>query len=99
MSSLRLSCSAALGKLVIVCGGHGSEAGWFRTKTTVYHNDIVIMDRSTSVQWRLPKVLGDVPAPREYHTLTAVSPTRALLFGGRNIIATWSKIPDCKMGA
>lgn len=70
---------AALGKLVAVCGGHASEAGWFRTRTMVYHNDVTILDRNSAVQWRTPAVQGEPPTAREYHTLTTVSPSRALL--------------------
>lgn len=50
----------------------------------VYHNDVTIMDRNNTVQWKVPTLEGEPPTPREYHTLTAVSPRRALLFGGQS---------------
>ncbi len=73
---------AALGRYMVVFGGHASGAGWFRSRTVLYHNDCVFMDRQGSVQWRALAVEGEPPAPREFHTLTALSPTRLLLFGG-----------------
>lgn len=51
----------------------------------VYHNDVTILDRNSAVQWRTPAVQGEPPTAREYHTLTTVSPSRALLFGGQSI--------------
>lgn len=52
----------------------------------VYHNDVTVMDRNDIVQWRSPSIAGDPPAAREYHTLTAVSANRALLFGGELLL-------------
>ena len=75
-------CAAALGWHVFVMGGHTSETGWFARKTDIYHNDVVVMDRQGTVQWRTPSLEGELPAAREYHTLTPVSSTRLLLFGG-----------------
>ena len=87
---------AALGKLVAVCGGHASEAGWFRTRTMVYHNDVTVLDRSNTVQWRTPPVQGEPPTAREYHTLTTVSTSRALLFGGQLICKDSGSIGACQ---
>ena len=75
-------CVAALGWHVFVMGGHTSETSWFARKTDIYHNDVVVMDRQGTVQWRTPSLEGEAPAAREYHTLTPVSTTRLLLFGG-----------------
>ena len=66
----------------IVVGGHTAEAGWFRNRTDTYHNDTHVLDRSGVVQWRAVPVGGDLPAPRELHSLTALSGGRLLLFGG-----------------
>lgn len=66
----------------MVFGGHASEVGWFRSKTEHYFNDVAVLDRQGSVQWRAVSAEGALPAGREFHTLTAVSPTRLLLFGG-----------------
>lgn len=55
----------------------------------VYHNDVTVMDRNNVVQWQSPTLVGEPPAPREYHTLTAVSANRALLFGGELDHITW----------
>ena len=63
-------------------GGRNAEVGWFRTKTDVFHNDVAVLDREQSVQWRAPTVAGDPPAPREFHSLTSLPDGRMLLFGG-----------------
>jgi len=76
----------------VVFGGHASEAGWFRSRTVLYHNDVVVMDRQGTVQWKTLAVEGEPPAPREFHTLTALSPTRLLLFGG-----DWSPFSLCPL--
>ena len=76
------ACCAVIGVWGIVVGGHTAEAGWFRNRTDTYHNDTHVLDRSGVVQWRAVPVGGDLPAPRELHSLTALSGGRLLLFGG-----------------
>ena len=79
-----LAWGAVVGVWAIVVGGHTAEAGWFRNRTDTYHNDCFVLDRSGVVQWRAAAVGGDLPAPRELHSLTALSGGRLLLFGGRD---------------
>lgn len=73
-----------MGLWVIVMGGHTAEVGWFRSKTDIFHNDVVLIDRSQQVRWRTPEVVGELPPPRELHSLTPLSDGRLLLFGGGN---------------
>lgn len=154
-----------MGLWVIVMGGHTAEVGWFRSKTDIFHNDVVLIDRSQQVaffttlrflcieapptcsifplcmlcypsagdrqtaswciqwagaiallcsactcplspllkkliliyitpadchslspgqvRWRTPEVVGELPPPRELHSLTPLSDGRLLLFGGQ----------------
>ena len=70
---------------LLVMGGRTAEMGWFRTRTDTFHNDIALVDctASPALQWRAPPVAGEeAPAPREFHTLSALSGGRLLLFGG-----------------
>lgn len=65
-------------------GGRTAEVGWFRTRTETFHNDVSVVDceAARTLQWRAPQVSGEAPAPREFHTLSALSNGRLLLFGG-----------------
>lgn len=44
--------------------------------------DVVILDRQDKVAWRGVELASLAPAPREKHSLTALSGGRLLLFGG-----------------
>ena len=77
-----LAARAVVGLWVLVMGGHTAEAGWFRQRTDTFHNDVLVLDRTSIVQWRTPHVGGDAPAPRELHSLTPLCGGRLLLFGG-----------------
>ena len=75
-------CHAAVDNCLLVMGGRTSEVGWFRSRTETYHNDVVSVDFSIGPQWRPQLVQGDVPQPREFHTVSPVSGGRLLLLGG-----------------
>ncbi|KAL3155648.1 hypothetical protein ABBQ32_012681 [Trebouxia sp. C0010 RCD-2024] len=77
------SCTC-VGLWLVVMGGRTADVGWFRTKTDTFLNDVFVMDREGPVQWRSPAVNGDAPAPREFHTVTALTKGRLILFGGGN---------------
>lgn len=74
----------AVGLWLVVMGGRTADLGWFRTRTDMFHNDLVAMDRDGegAVRWTACAVTGDAPAPREFHSLTPLSGGRLLLFGG-----------------
>ncbi|GJP51998.1 hypothetical protein CLOM_g11122 [Closterium sp. NIES-68] len=63
---------------MLVFGGH-CQAGWL-TRTDMYANDIAYIDRAT-VQWKQLTTAGGPPAPRAYHTVTAVG-SRFVCVGG-----------------
>ena len=73
---------AAADNYLLVMGGRTSEVGWFRSRTETYHNDVVSVDFSIGPQWRPQPVQGDVPHPREFHTVSPISGGRLLLLGG-----------------
>ncbi|KAK9823333.1 hypothetical protein WJX72_001997 [[Myrmecia] bisecta] len=75
---------ASLGWWLVVMGGRTAEISWFRSKTDIFHSDVVVVDRQGTMQWRSPVLIGDSPPAREFHTLTALSGGRLLLFGGGN---------------
>ena len=74
--------TAAVDNCLLVMGGRTSEVGWFRSRTETYHNDVVSVDFSIGPQWRPQLVQGDVPQPREFHTVSPISGGRLLLLGG-----------------
>lgn len=43
---------------------------------------LCVLCRVSTVQWQSAAVAGDSPAAREFHTLSALSDGRILLFGG-----------------
>ena len=72
-----------MGLWLVVMGGRTAEIGWFRSKTELFHNDVVVMEREGTVQWRTPDVGRDTPAPREFHRLTSLAGGKLLRFGGK----------------
>ena len=79
------SCCACAGvnQWLVAVGGRTAEIGWFRTRTDTFHNDVALVDcTQPALQWRAPPVEGEPPLAREFHTLSALSSGRLLLFGG-----------------
>ena len=72
-----------MGLWLVVMGGRTAEMGWFRSKTELFHNDVIVMEREGIVQWRTPDVGVVKPAAREFHSLTSLAGGKLLLFGGR----------------
>ncbi len=61
--------------------------GWFRTKSDIFLNDVVVMERDQVVAWRnpsFPQSPEQGPPPREFHTLTLLPGGRLLLLGGKH---------------
>ena len=78
----RRAFHAAVGNCLLVMGGRTSEVGWFRSRTETYHNDVLTVDFSLGPHWRPQIAEGELPQPREFHTLSPVSGSRMLLLGG-----------------
>ena len=74
-------------------GGRTSEVGWFRSRTETYHNDVLTVDFSLGPHWRPQTAEGELPQPREFHTLSPVSGGRMLLLGGRHPLLLLSRKP------
>lgn len=62
------------GGCVLVFGGAGQDRPL---------NDVWVFDPQAA-RWTFPTLKGELPAPREMHTLTSVGGDRALLLGGRD---------------
>ncbi|KAI3436230.1 hypothetical protein D9Q98_002284 [Chlorella vulgaris] len=80
---------AAAANWVVFVGGLTEQRSLMGMKSkSEYLSDVVILDRHDRVAWRGVEVASPPPAPREKHTLTALSGGRLLLFGGTDGVAT-----------
>lgn len=76
-----------MGSSLVVAGGRVTEqVGWLTKKIEV-GADVALLERfPPPLHWRIPQLpplsQAEAPAPREFHTMTAISGNRLILFGG-----------------
>jgi hypothetical protein len=65
-------------------------------KGSKWQNSVAVLDISRW-RWSAPKVIGNAPRPRSYHTATAVScqedgVSRLVIFGGNNAVSSFNTV-------